>query len=116
MEIWRDITGYEGLYQVSNKGKIKSLHYGKEKILKPRKVKKGYLSISLHKDNKSRSFRVHRLVGKEFIPNPYNLPQINHIDEIKTNNCVENLEWCSAEYNDNYGTRNERISKSKRKK
>lgn len=114
-EIWRDIEGYEGLYQVSNKRRVKSLNYNKsskEGILKPRKSKDGYLQLQLHKEGECKDYRVHRLVGQTFLENLEGLPEINHKDEDKTNNCVENLEWCSSEYNKNYGTRNKRVSKS----
>ena len=115
-EIWKDIPGYEGLYQVSNTGKVKSLNYmktRKEKILKPRKEGKGYLKITLSKEGEKKDFKIHRLVASVFIPNPNNLPQINHIDECKTNNNVENLEWCDNRYNSNYGTHTQRMAKAK---
>lgn len=111
VEIWKDIEGYEGLYQVSNFGNVKSLNYrhtGKEKLLKARN-NKGYLIICLWRDSKQKTFKVHRLVATAFLPNPDSLPQVNHISEDKTNNTVSNLEWCSAEYNSNYGTRIQRI-------
>lgn len=111
-EIWKDIEGYEKLYQVSNWGRVKSLKFGKERILKVTKDAKGYLTICLYKDGKTKNYKVHRLVALAFLPNPDNLPQVNHKDEDKTNNRVENLEWCSAEYNMNYGTRNKRCSES----
>lgn len=116
-EIWKDVPGYVGSYQVSNLGKIKSLsrfngrYSCKEQILKPRSDKKGYLRISLYKNNKIKNFFVHRLVAMAFIPNPDNLPQINHKNEIKTDNRVENLEWCSAYYNMNFGKRPDLYSK-----
>ena len=110
-EIWHDIDGYEGLYQISNKGRVKSLYKGSERILKPRDNGRGYLRVQLTKENTSKHIRVHRLVARAFIPNPYNLPEINHIDENKKNNSVENLEWCDRRYNVNYGTRNERVSR-----
>lgn len=113
-EIFVDIIGYEGLYQVSNLGKVKSMNYrntGKEKIMKPSINTFGYQFVGLWRNGKLKYITVHRLVAMAFIPNPKNLPQINHKDEDKTNNCVENLEWCSAEYNVNYGTRNERYKK-----
>ena len=103
-EIWKDIKGYEGKYQVSNYGNVKSLNYhrtGKERLLKPTLQKKGYLYVSLCKPLKK--FKIHRLVAETFIPNPDNLPQVNHKDEDKTNNYVGNLEWCSLLYNINYG-------------
>lgn len=112
MEIWRDIEKYEGLYQVSNQGRVKSLKFGKEKILKSGKDKDGYLKVDLCKDGKKKTCQVHRLVAQAFIDNPSNLEQVNHKDEDKTNNNVSNLEWCSAKYNMNYGTHNERVAKA----
>lgn len=108
-EIWRDIEGYEG-YQVSNLGRVKSLKFGKEQILKVKKDR--YLRIGLCKDGKQKFYMVHRLVALAFLPNPENLPEINHIDEDKTNNRVENLEWCDRKYNINYGSHNKRKSES----
>ena len=110
-EIWKDIENYEGLYQISNKGHVKSLYKGSERILKLWDNGRGYLRVQLTKENTSKHIRVHRLVARAFIPNPYNLPEINHIDENKKNNSVENLEWCDRRYNVNYGTRNERVSR-----
>lgn len=112
-EIWKDVKGYEGCYQVSNFGNVKSLNYmktGKEKVLKVRKDKYGYLTVNLSKDGKKKHYTVHRLVATAFLPNPNNLLQVNHIDEDKTNNTVFNLEWCSNEYNHKYGTINKRIA------
>lgn len=114
-EEWKDIPDYEGLYQVSNYGRVKSLKYGKERIMKQRKRKDGYLLVCLYKDGVIKSFTVHRLVASAFIPNPNNLPQVNHKDENKENNCAKNLEWCDRKYNINYGTRNERVAKAKSK-
>lgn len=116
MEIFKDIEGYEGLYQISNLGNVKSLNYGrtgKEKILKPVKNKYGYLCVGLHKQEKLKTFNIHRLVAKVFIENPNNLPQVNHKDEDKTNNAVENLEFCTREYNLAYGTHNQRSAESR---
>lgn len=114
-EIWKDIEGYENLYQVSNLGRVKSLGNGKsrkEKILKPRKQSNGYLTVILCKEGEGKNYLVHRLVAQAFIPNPLNLPQVNHTTEDKTMNAVECLEWCTAEYNNSYATRNVRISKA----
>lgn len=112
IEIWKDIKGYEGLYQISSLGKVKSLKFGKEKILKPRKNTFGYLESVLCKNGNSKSFKIHRLVAEAFIPNPNNLPCVNHKNENKILNTVENLEWCTYKYNINYGTRNERVSQT----
>lgn len=106
MELWENVQGYEGLYQVSNLGRIKSLLFinnvcikEREKILKIETNKKNRQHIALYKNGKRKNMAVHRLVAKAFIPNPNNLPQINHIDGNPKNNKVENLEWCSASYN-----------------
>ena len=116
-EIWRDIDGYNSLYEISNLGNIKSKkrkinnrYYG-GKILVPIQRNKKYFVVNLYKNNKSKSYLVHRLVAQTFLENPNNLPQVNHKDENKDNNCVNNLEWCSSKYNINYGTRNKKISK-----
>ena len=116
-EIWQDIAGYEGLYKVSNLGRVKSLNYrrtGKERILIPIKKNNGYLYVTLSKNSIQKPHYVHRLVSQSFIENPYNFPQVNHIDEDKTNNKVSNLEWCSVEYNNKYGTRNERALETRK--
>lgn len=102
IEIFKDIEGYEGLYQISNLGYVKSLRFGKEKILKPVKDGKKYLCVVLYKQGKHKMCKVHRLVAQAFIPNSKNLPQINHKDEDKTNNSVINLEWCDCQYNIDY--------------
>lgn len=117
-EVWKDIEGYEGLYQVSNFGRVRSLdryvNHPKGKVLKKSKIispginKHNYKYVTLSKSNNKKTFRVHRLVAEAFIPNPLNLPCVNHKDEDKTNNHVDNLEWCTYEYNINYGTRTER--------
>ena len=102
-EIWKDIKGYEGLYQVSNLGRVKSLKFGKERILKPGRKKIGYLIVLLYDNNGiCKWFRIHRLVAEAFIPNPNNLPEVNHKDEDKSNNRVSNLEWCTRQYNNEY--------------
>ena len=106
-EIWKDIEGYEGLYQVSNQGNIKSLNYnhtGKEKILST-KDHHGYRRVTLYKDKKLKTFFVHVLVAKAFIENINTLiyTEVNHIDENRSNNIYTNLEWCCPKYNCNYG-------------
>lgn len=114
-EEWKDIEEYEGLYQVSSMGRVKSLNYNhtnKERILKTGKDKYGYLFVYLYKDGKRKFHKVHRLVAQAFLDNPYNLPFINHKDECKTNNFVDNIEWCTAAYNINYGTRNAKAGKT----
>lgn len=116
-EIWKDIKGYEGLYQVSNLGRVKSLDYrhkGTSKVMSPGKQKNGYLNVGLWSGRKKETKYVHRLVAEAFVPNPNNWPEVNHKDECLTNNVASNLEWCTSEYNANYGTRNQRMSKSKR--
>lgn len=112
METWKPIEGYEGLYEVSDQGRVKRLWYGKEKILKPQKNTCGYLHVGLHKDGHGKTVLIHRLVAEAFIPNPNNLETINHKDEVKTNNTVDNLEWMSKRDNDNYGTRNKRVGEA----
>lgn len=108
-EIWKEIKGYEGMFAVSNLGRVKSLarrvsnHTGfinkPERILKPIKDIKGYLRVYLSKNNKNKFTPIHRLVSFAFIPNPENKPQVNHIDGNKQNNHVENLEWCTNREN-----------------
>ena len=117
MEEWKAIAGYEGLYEVSNLGRIKSLsridsrgYKRNEKILKLNKDSGGYLKVSLYKNGKPKQYNVHRLVAIAFIPNPDNLPEVNHKDENRINNYVDNLEWCNRKYNCNYGARNSKIS------
>lgn len=113
-EIWKDIVGYEGLYQVSNMGRVKSLprwHRRTELILKPHHFMGNYERVALadgHRDYTGHS--IHRLVAIAFLPNPLNLPEVNHKDENPANNHVDNLEWCTHTYNQNYGTRTERAS------
>ena len=99
-EIWKDIQGYEGLYQVSNLGTVKSCYFRKsEKILKPRKNHYGYLRFNLYKNGKSKTISAHKLVAVTFIPNPENKPQVDHINAVKTDNTIENLRWVSAKEN-----------------
>ena len=114
-EIWKDIKGYEGKYQISSHGRVRSLKNSKERILKPHKDTSGYKQVDLLKDGKRKTCSVHRLVANHFIPNPNNLPQVNHKDENKLNNNIENLEWCTQKYNCNYGTRNKRGGKHREK-
>ena len=112
-EIWKDIEGYEGLYQISNLGRIYSNI--SNKILALRKNKRGYSQINLYKDGGRTMFSIHRLVAQTFIPNPENKPQVNHIDEDKTNNRVDNLEWVTSKENNNHGTRLYRSAMKKRR-
>ena len=100
-EIWKPIKGYED-YQVSNLGRIKSLKNGKEKIMTPGVLRKGYLGINLCKNGIQKPFKIHRLIAETFLDNPDNLPQVNHKDENKQNNRVDNLEWCDNTYNIRY--------------
>lgn len=119
-EIWKDVVGYEGLYQVSNLGRVKSLprivKNGKiyrrvnERIMANLRAHNGYIKAYLKRFGKGVNKSIHRMVAEAFIPNPLNLPQVNHIDEDKTNNRVENLEWCTAKHNTCYGTRPKRIA------
>jgi len=106
-EVWKDIEGYEGLYQVSNLGRVRSFHGDSEKIMK-QTLQKGYLRITLLKNKKQKRFLSHRLVAQAFIPNPENKPQVNHIDEDKTNNRVDNLNWMTSKENNDWGTRKSR--------
>ena len=113
MEEWKPVRNYEGKYMVSNTGEVKSLNYrrtGKERILKGVDYGEGYLYVSLWKDGKVKQCRINRLVAQAFIPNPNNLPEVNHKNEDKTDNRVENLEWCSKSHNVNHGTRNKRAA------
>lgn len=113
-EVWKDIKGFEGKYQVSTFGRIKSLNFlntGKERIMRPKPDgKKKYLMIGLSKMGKAFYFLIHRLVAEAFIPNPNNLPEVNHKDENSQNNHVSNLEWCDRKYNLTYGTARKRSS------
>ncbi|WP_342532647.1 NUMOD4 domain-containing protein [Lysinibacillus sp. FSL K6-0057] len=105
-EIWKPVEGYEGLYEISNYGKLKS-YYDKNgrqmiaegRLLKGKKDKDGYIEYTLSKNKVYKCKRAHRLVASAFIENPYNLPQVNHIDGIKSNNYVSNLEWCDVKHN-----------------
>lgn len=122
-EQWKDIKGYEGLYEVSNLGNVRSLDRtvkrGQGYTIKEGRVltpfyeeKKGYYQVVLAKDGKAKTYRVHRLVAVAFLENPNNYTDVNHKDEVKTNNNVDNLEWCTRKYNNNYGTKPERTRKA----
>lgn len=109
-EIWKDIHGYEGLYQISNLGNVKTLHYGQKvsnnhwketssRLLKQKTSTSGYQRVELYKKDSRKCFYVHRLVAMAFLDNPENKPQINHKDGNKLNNCVDNLEWATSSEN-----------------
>lgn len=106
-ELWKDVSGYEGLYQVSNLGRVKRPC---KRLLKGSICKNGYYRVTLWKDGKMSYKHIHRLVAMVFIPNPNNYPCINHKDEVKTNNNVDNLEWCSYYYNNNYKDIKKRVA------
>lgn len=106
-EIWKKIKDYN--YEVSNYGRVRRIETNR--VLKTFYDKDKYVMVSLCKKSKCKRFRLHRLVALAFIPNPNKLPQVNHIDENKDNNNVNNLEWCNNKYNSNYGNRNRLISK-----
>lgn len=118
-ECWRWIPGYEGLYQVSTRGRVRSVdrwvtckegsktgskRFLEGKILSPKRNKEGYLRVKLYRNGKLRYFKIHRLVAMAWLDNPMDKPEVNHLDEQKGNNDVYNLEWCSRKYNINYGT------------
>ena len=114
-EIWKPISGYEGKYEISNLGRIKSYAQKNRagRITEGYEDKKGYRNIYLYKKPQCGKWhKIHRLVAMTFIPNPDNLPQVNHKDENKSNNCVDNLEWCDNNYNNHYGTRAQRAAES----
>lgn len=118
-EVWKDIKDYEGLYQVSDRGNVRSIvrkdSIGRKidgRILKPIPNTNGYIRVGLCKNGIRKNKYVHRLVAEAFIPNPEKLPEVNHKDEIKTNNELSNLEWCTSEYNSNHGTRNKRVAQA----
>lgn len=118
-EVWKDIDGYDGKYQVSNLGQIRSTYSGKKHritILKPMVQKNGYLYVALWKDNKKKNKLIHRLVALAFVDNPNDYPEVNHKDENKENNVAENLEWCEHIYNMNYGEIKEKISNANKGK
>ena len=113
-EEWKDIKEYEGLYQISNYGRVKSLYHNKERILKPHLTKTNYYQIGLSKNGITKQHYIHRLVAKAFVQNDDidNKTIINHKDENQKNNHYTNLEWCTQEYNINYGTRTQRQVKT----
>ena len=112
-EQWKKIKGYSK-YEVSNTGKVRNIYNKKLKAI--RKTKTGYCITDLKENNKKTTKYIHRLVGEAFITNPNNYPCINHKDENKENNHVENLEWCTIAYNNLYGTKNERMKKTQEKR
>lgn len=119
-EVWKDVVGFEGYYKVSDKGNVYSvvrMVRGRKCggiMLKPRYDKDGYLRVTLYKNGEQRTIFIHRLVLEAFVENPKNLPEVNHIDENKTNNELSNLEWCTSRHNTNHGTLIERLSKKVR--
>ena len=117
-EIWKDIEGYEGLYQISNMGNVKSLNYrrtGKEGILKGRKNSNGYLQVQLCQDGKAKKYLVHQLVATVFCENPEGYTEVNHINEDKADCRADNLEWCSRSYNMTYNGRAKKVAEKKSK-
>ena len=129
VEVWLPVVGWEGLYEVSSHGRVRSIdrvhiqpsiqggyqdHLYSGRILKQR-ISKGYLRVNLWKNNSMKSTSVHRLVAEAFIPNPRNLPEVNHKDENPINNNALNLEWCDSRYNKNYGTANKRRAHKNKK-
>ena len=126
MEEWRDIAGYEGLYQVSNMGRVRSLdrvvecvdsiRCYKGRMIKPVTQNNGYLCVGLCNAGDFKRYFIHRLVANAFLTNDHNYPDVNHKDENKTNNVPSNLEWCDKTYNNNYGTRKQRANDAQHRK
>lgn len=121
-EIWKDIIGYEGLYQISNLGRVKSLprhrvvgwadYWSEEKILKQSINNGGYKYLWLHKNGERKTYKIHRLVATAFLENPHNYRCVNHKDENRQNNIADNLEWCTHSYNNSYGSRGDKFRKA----
>lgn len=116
IEEWRPVVGYDGYYEVSNLGRVRSVgkldgagKFRKGRIRKQKISRTGYMEITLSKDTALKTKKVHRIVAEAFIPNPQNLPFVNHKDESRTNNCVDNLEWITPWDNAHYGTAQERL-------
>lgn len=124
-ERWKPVKGYEEFYQVSNLGRVRSLprrlfnglgyFIKKGKVLKPYKDKDGYLVVGLRNSGHNKTAKIHRLVAEAFISNPHNLPQINHKNERRNDNRADNLEWCTNQYNLNYGNHNKKMSQTLRR-
>ncbi|MBO7322822.1 MAG: HNH endonuclease [Bacteroidales bacterium] len=112
-EVWKPIKGFEEEYKISNEGQVFSIR--RNKLLKPKIDRYGYKVVALSKEGKLHHRTIHRLVAQAFIPNPSHLPTVNHINEVKTDNRVSNLEWLSVADNDNHGSRNARMADSKSK-
>ena len=113
-EEWREVKGFEGMYMVSNQGRVLSLRKDGKQLLKQAYTPAGYFRVCCHTRPAAKHIFVHRLVAEAFIPNPDNLPFINHRDEDRGNNSVDNLEWCTRLYNNTYGTALEKASKTRR--
>lgn len=111
---WRDINGYENLYEASEVGYVRNKKTGK--ILKPVLQHNGYLHVTLYKNKKPKQFRHHRIIAETFISNPENKPHINHLDEDKANNKVSNLQWCTSKENNNYGNHIKNVVSSRQVK
>lgn len=120
-ELWKALSGYEGYYEVSNKGNVRSVdrevvgsdnkrYFYRGRLLKQHPDRVGYMRVALTKDKRTSWRSVHRLVAQAFVPNPSNLPEINHKDENKSNNSADNLEWCDRNYNVRYGLYAEKMS------
>ena len=122
-EVWKDVAEYEGFYQVSNRGNVRSVarrdSIGRKRggrLLAPSYGGNGYPQVDMYKNGKSKKKYIHRLVAETFLPNTNGFPQVNHRDENKVNNNVKNLEWCTSEYNNSYGTKTERTAQTQSKK